>query len=801
MRSPVVPRLAGLALGAVVLTLTASTTVPADLIIFKDGFIVQGKVQRQTELIRDPFTGEVFEVARIGGFYTIEADARRIIFPPGQVEDANYTDPHKAVDLVQLGKKQFLRRENLLIDYEVEGSGEFNSKWERTQEVFLPLRNARIKTPQRLVWLTPEYARVDFLNYHCDAYYLTRELGPDLARSLAKMWLDKQKDLKDETYKRLQLFNFLRQAGWLDHADKELDALLKAYPKEESLVREKREVLQKLKAMHLVDDLERAFRVGQYAEVQELLDRYAKDKLEPLVGEKLHVQVQVIKEKYETAVAKVKSMQAALKELPKRLAGSELGSFFAGAAKVIQEELNLDTLPRLETFLGQAEQYEREVKDKGKSTVLPQEVLSYAVTGWVLGNGSAEKNPDVARRFWRARKAALDYLKEQNADARLQIATKYAQSKGAIGTDEMSQLVRSLPPPQAEEKLPTGLVKVEVEGNGKKGLVYHLQLPPGYHHHRPHPVLMVLPNHGETPAQAIKGWSELTDQNGYILVTPIWGGEKSAYGYTAEEHAVVLQTLHHLRRRFQVDSDRVFLFGWGEAGQMAYDVGLSHPDQFAGVMPMSATPLKFAARYWPNGQYLPFYVVDGAGNSKSVDLNRKHFKEWIRCRYPSIYVEYKGRGRECFTGEFPIMMDWMNRKRRAHPMRQVGVPGDKNAFSQEFRTMRESDNRFYWLSTDAIQKACLNDPADFRERTPALMSAEIKATSNQIHMSVRGLKQITIWLGPGMVDFSRPVKVYFPSSRASASRKVTPSMETLLEDLFQRGDRQRLYLARLDFKL
>src|SRR5207244_5425519 len=119
-----------------------------------------------------------------------------------------------------------------------------------------------------------------------------------------------------------------------------------------------------------------------------------------------------------------------------------------------------------------------------------------------------------------------------------------------------------------------------------------------------------------------------------------------------------------LRRRFSVDSDRVFLFGREQGGLMAYDIGLSHPDQFAGVMPQNAAPRyvkggggDFISRYWPNAQYLPFYVVEGDVNGGNPTCNRHVFKEWIRWQYPCIYVEYKGRGSEWFAAEPPIMMD------------------------------------------------------------------------------------------------------------------------------------------------
>ena len=149
-----------------------------------------------------------------------------------------------------------------------------------------------------------------------------------------------------------------------------------------------------------------------------------------------------------------------------------------------------------------------------------------------------------------------------------------------------------------------------------------------------------------------------------------WAG--GDYTFSEDEHATVLETLRDLRRHFAVDSDRVFLFGLGEGGVAAFDVGLSHPDLFAGVLPMSAAPEKFAERYYPNGQFLPFFIVDG---DRSGDINknlRRQFTQWSS-KYPMVWIQYKGRGVEWYGGEVPTMFDWMRGKRREFPLQELGV--------------------------------------------------------------------------------------------------------------------------------
>jgi hypothetical protein len=50
-----------------------------------------------------------------------------------------------------------------------------------------------------------------------------------------------------------------------------------------------------------------------------------------------------------------------------------------------------------------------------------------------------------------------------------------------------------------------------------------------------------------------------------------------------------------------------------------------------------------------------------------------------------------------------------------------------------------------------------------------------------------------------MIDFAKPVNVRLNLQLRWANKIVTPSLTTLLEDFHERGDRQRLFLAKLEF--
>jgi pimeloyl-ACP methyl ester carboxylesterase len=303
-------------------------------------------------------------------------------------------------------------------------------------------------------------------------------------------------------------------------------------------------------------------------------------------------------------------------------------------------------------------------------------------------------------------------------------------------------------------------------------------------------------------------WSAAAGDQGYILVAPEWqngiGGE---YGYAPEEHRTVTETLRDLRRCFQVDSDRVFLFGLGEGGKMAFDVGLAHPQLFAGVLPMCAGPNYYPFRYWRNAQYLPFYCVSGTRAADSNTLLTEQFKNWTIRGYPTLWIDYKGRGVDWLSGEVPNMFDWMRHQRRVFPLRQLGSDGGGGSFGNEFCTMRPEDDRFYWLGTSDISPRNIVQPGNWKNLTPpATLTGRIDSQANEIYLRTSGLNQVSIWLGRNpkgqyMIDFDKPVTVHVGLGVAMNKQRIQPSLAVLLEDLYQRGDRKHLFVARIDVDL
>ena len=101
------------------------------------------------------------------------------------------------------------------------------------------------------------------------------------------------------------------------------------------------------------------------------------------------------------------------------------------------------------------------------------------------------------------------------------------------------------------------------------------------------------PGRGRRPP--IDEWSEEAARHGYILIAPEYNlpGQPHDYRYTTSEHAAVELALRDARKRYAIDSDRVFIAGQLTGGNMAWDYSLAHPDLFAGVVVFSGLPAKY----------------------------------------------------------------------------------------------------------------------------------------------------------------------------------------------------------------
>jgi pimeloyl-ACP methyl ester carboxylesterase len=387
--------------------------------------------------------------------------------------------------------------------------------------------------------------------------------------------------------------------------------------------------------------------------------------------------------------------------------------------------------------------------------------------------------------------------------------------KGApapAGTAPKSALAPAAADAKPAEKAPAaaqatetpGLYAVTVKTNLPEDpqVKYWVQLPPEYDPYRRYPCIVTLNGKGTTPLQQIDWWAGdynaeantrygQATRHGYIVLAPQWTREhQQQYEFSAREHAAVLLPLRDACKRFSIAVDRVFLTGHSMGGTAAWDIGLAHPDLWAGMIPIVATPGKYVTQYWENGKYVPMYFVCGEKDTATYAC----FGDWdrylMKVGYDAMVVQYLGRGHESFFDEIQNLFTWMNLHKREF-------------FPKEFKvqSLRPWDNFFWWVETGDPKEINMILPAEWGDNpTPAKTPrpAETKTSPlapNGLSVTSGSCGKVRVWLAPELVTFNDTLKVVINGKR---HLKIQPRIETLLEDVRTRGDRQHPFWAKVE---
>lgn len=778
----------------------------ADVVIFKDGYAIHGlRTVKEKDLLIDDKVGLPIVLVKANGMTAEDDGPRWVVFPNSPKQVADVSDANKFKDFTAYTRERPRGEEKL-------PSTAINpvqlKPWdpkEWTREIRFGDVNPQIfhTVRQHINFISPYYVRIGSSSHVLSHYFLLKEFKPDTIRKLLVNHPDLvEQPGKPDGAKRERLVRFWIQADWLDEADKELALLLKDLPAEKDRHARLKSEINALRAEKAMVEIERARDAGRHQAAIDGLKNFPKDD----VPRHLAVKVTALRAEYDKRTANLAATQKYLETLSKQINAASNG-FLADGAAAVRAEANLDTLSRLDMFITLSERAEKDAKAGRRPSQSPEELLASAITGWHLGKVAAEAKVDTAYRCWMTRLMALSYLRELDLVKRQKILKEYLASQHAMAYDELEKLVSLLPPPDGPQPPLKGTIAMNLPPSTRfpGGAPYLVRVPDEYQPGRPYPLLIALPDptFDKTPTSFLAQFEDIANRHGYILVVPQWWTAKQfKYDYSADEQSIVLQLIRTIRRTFQVDSDRIFVWGNGEGGSMALDLGGSHPDLFAGVCPVNPSvyqPLYIPSEYWVNFHQLPVYMIMGDKFGKSVEAIRMLSERWMPRGFSTLVVSYKGRGAEWFPEELPFAFDWMSRKRRADPGKMVGPPAyDGKTIAAGFSSVRFTDNRFHWLSTEDI-KSDRTMTANSRDVRSAKFSAKI-VEGNAIEAKCFGMGHITFWFGRGMLDYSKPVKVAVNSSKP-VTKKVSPSIEILMEDLYQRGDRQRPYFERLDMRV
>ncbi|MFO0938190.1 MAG: hypothetical protein U0798_16925 [Gemmataceae bacterium] len=478
------------------------------------------------------------------------------------------------------------------------------------------------------------------------------------------------------------------------------------------------------------------------------------------------------------------------------------------AGMAILKELHPDSAYRLDLFIQLAEQADKILKSGRTPAQSNDQLIAMAVTGWLKGKNGASADVAMAVRCWKARVLLTKFLSEELMNERAKLVNQYVATHPTIPFDELAQIISLLPPSQPldSEKpgTPSTVEGVWMRNTGQvadraAGVDYAIHIPPEYQPGRSYPLLIALAPYNAPPAELVARLIPEADRNGYIVVCPSWAhkmGKSGLYDFSGDAHSVVIDTLRDAIRHVNVDSDRVMLFGLADGASFALDMAAGHPDLFAAVAPFGAYPrLDVFMDYWSNLQKVPVYAVTGELASDGLKITYDMFQKMLKAGFPSLLTVYKGRAIELYSAELEPMFSWFNK--RVRPPTSTMVKPLKG-LSFNWLTMRNTDNRFYWLSLDKISEG--NLMKEKRAAFPAGISPDIQ-TGNMVKVNTRGIRKFTILFERDMIDWTKPLyfNVNGNTPPGYKPKILQPDLNVLLDEFLASGDRKRIFLQKLVF--
>lgn len=407
---------------------------------------------------------------------------------------------------------------------------------------------------------------------------------------------------------------------------------------------------------------------------------------------------------------------------------------------------------------------------------------SLAASGWIAGAKLAQTNQDLTRK-WLADRDRIERVWLAKSDEDLERSIDDVRA-AKVSPDLVAQLLRHLSAPPTELE-PGQLSTIIPEGNLSATIEpIPTLLPANYSSAGSHPLLVALHDTDSTPEQAIAFWQEAATNLNAILVAPRYLLDpKRPYSYSLEEHQRMLATLQYLRRNLAVDPARVFLLGHGIGAFAAFDMGWSHPDQFAGIIPIGGAPLFYMQYYWRNVAHLPTYIVDGQWAGKNPAITRSLVQQNWKKGDPVISTIYVGRGPGRFGVEVPKIMDWIARQRRpAFPL------------PVQATSARHGDTRFYWMQIESFLPKSTIAPTLFDQKKslrPAKIEGKLEL-GRSLSITSSGIDGLKLLLSPLLLPLADPHLEIRYQGKVVHTGPIESDIETMLREAHHTGDRDRL---------
>ena len=403
-------------------------------------------------------------------------------------------------------------------------------------------------------------------------------------------------------------------------------------------------------------------------------------------------------------------------------------------------------------------------------------VLSLAVCcpGLAAEGGGRE----LVTAFWQAESA-------ESQDA--------AQQALLAATDDVATLYQWLRQgPEFSAAVETGAW--ETSRRGDDGLLYRygLVVPDSYDPAASYPVEFLLhggvarPEWGPGVQWWRSGYENLRREDRIIVVPASW---REAFWWHDNQADNLPAILREVKRRYNVDDNRVTMTGISDGGTGAYFFAFKQPGEWAAFLPWIGHPgvLRNPAGgvshrlYFENLAAKPLYIVNGELDQLYPAASLQSFVEVLAEEgVQHVFRVIEGGGHD--TRWLPAETPAIERFKADHP---------RDPFPKQLQWVADREDRYnhnLWLRIDQLASP------DF----PAVV--KVARRGNHFAVEATATAGFTLLLNPEEVDFSQPVTVSVNGATIHAEI-VEQNPATLLGWARQSLDREMLITAELPISL
>lgn len=429
--------------------------------------------------------------------------------------------------------------------------------------------------------------------------------------------------------------------------------------------------------------------------------------------------------------------------------------------------------------------------------------------GWLVIAAGALGGADIPQRI-------ADFFHTEDAAARQQIVTEI-EADPAYDRARVSQWLHQAPLFEPTDPGTTRMSVALSDGTSRDVLV---RVPKGYDAAKPWPTLFALHGTGGDAAGIIRFYEQLLGDrvNELLIAAPDHYQEMIVYHSEwppLGEHVSIRQAV---KRRFHVDSDRVYVSGYSKGGHATWMQMILHADQFAGGVSLAGTfvmpaPEQLWDTLLPNLAHTRMLCVWGETDNKDphgqtsaaggiAGLNHQIDTIAKRLSLPIEMIELPGVGHGGVRPPADALWRILEARREHYP----------TEFHQVFR--HEYQAAAYWVEghtwvgtqwTDKVPDVSFR-PGENPNRRDDVAAAFGRAYRNALgeldgqvegqRISVRRkrIHDLTVWIGDSMIDWDQPVTLMV-SGRKLFEGKLEPSLMVCLTQAARTYDFDRLRWA------